>query len=153
MDSVASGTAFDTWAIVNKYLWNEDGMQIGWFSLQAFSICQTTGCQQMTFMGLVRKQENTVSTLTSLAPTLPASGDQRRLKETLQSAPGPQEDISTCFLHEQEISSAPGSVIRSMLSVTSGGPGSMIFTVGLCKRGPTCSWSVYPCLSPETPEP
>lgn len=110
------------------------------------------GVSRGLLWGVVRKQ-NTVSTLTSLAPTLPASEDQWRLKETLRSAPGPQEDISVCFLHEQEISSTPGSVIRSMLSVTSGGPGSMIFTVGLCKRGPTCSSSVYPCLSPETSEP
>ena len=56
------------------------------------------------------------------------------MKETLWSGAGPHEDISTCFLHEQEISYTPGSVIWSTLSVTSGGSGNMIFTVGLCKE-------------------
>lgn len=73
----------------------------------------------------------------SLNPYLPCShfaGIRGSVKETLQSGAGPQEDISTCFLYEQEISSTPGSVIRSMLSVTSGGSGNMIFTVGLCKE-------------------
>ena len=70
----------------------------------------------------------------SLPPLLPLCRHRGSVKETLQSGAGPQEDISTCFLYEQEISSTPGSVIRSMLSVTSGGSGNMIFTVGLCKE-------------------
>lgn len=69
-----------------------------------------------------------------LPPCSHFAGIRGSVKETLQSGAGPQEDISMCFLHEQEISSTPGSVIWSMLSVTSGGSGNMIFTVGLCKE-------------------
>ena len=76
MDSIASGTALDTGGIVNKYLLNEDGMQVGRFPLQpklSLSV-RLRDVGRGLLWGVVRSQENTVSILTSLAPTLPRAG-------------------------------------------------------------------------------
>lgn len=78
MDSTASGTALDTGGIVNKYLLNEDGMQVGWFPLQpklSLSV-RLWDVDRGLLWGVVRRQENTVSILTSLTPTLPGSGSE-----------------------------------------------------------------------------
>ena len=90
MDSIASGTAFDTQSIVNKYLLNEDGMQIGWFPLHPrLSLsARRQDVSRGLLWGMARKQENTVSTLTSLLPLCRHQRISERDSPVWSGAPG-----------------------------------------------------------------